>query len=111
MSGAVYKITVGRDDLSIKDMGAAINSRMARIRGRPSSARIQMPRSPATWQSWPRGATRLESPPADGLDVVAIHEHMTTTQPTIYFLHYWETRPTAKLATGFKAALDQLGKK
>jgi len=43
--------------------------------------------------------------------VVAIHEHMTTTQPTIYFLHYWETRPTAKLATGFKAALDQLGKK
>jgi len=28
MSGAVYKITVGRDDLSIKDMGAAINSRM-----------------------------------------------------------------------------------
>ena len=27
-SGAVYKITIGRDDLSIKDMGATINSRM-----------------------------------------------------------------------------------
>src|SRR5438132_848637 len=27
-SGAVYKITVGRDDLSIKEMGATINSRM-----------------------------------------------------------------------------------
>jgi len=46
-----------------------------------------------------------------GLYVVAIHQHMTTTQPTIYFLHYWGAGPTAKLATGFKAALDQLGKK
>jgi hypothetical protein len=27
-SGAVYKITVGRDDLKLKEMGAAINSRM-----------------------------------------------------------------------------------
>jgi hypothetical protein len=27
------------------------------------------------------------------------------------FLHYWGTGPTTKLATGFKAALEQLGKK
>jgi len=24
-----------------------------------------------------------------GLDVMAIHQHMTTTQPMIFFLHYW----------------------
>ena len=47
----------------------------------------------------------------NGLDVVAIHQHMLGTQPTIYFLHYWGTGPTAKLATGFKAALDRLSKK
>jgi len=46
----------------------------------------------------------------NGLDVVAIHQHMTDTQPTIYFLHYWGTGPADKLARGFKAALDQLGK-
>jgi hypothetical protein len=45
-----------------------------------------------------------------GLDVVAIHHHMTSTQPTIIFLHYWGKGPAARLATGFKAALDVLGK-
>jgi hypothetical protein len=44
-----------------------------------------------------------------GLDVVALHHHMTGTQPTIYFLHYWGTGPADQLATAFKAALDQLG--
>jgi hypothetical protein len=28
----------------------------------------------------------------------------------IIFLHYWGKGPAEKLATGFKAALDQLGK-
>jgi hypothetical protein len=35
---------------------------------------------------------------------------MTGTEPTIYFLHYWGTGPAAKLAAGFRAALDQLAK-
>ena len=47
---------------------------------------------------------------ANGLDVVAIHHHMTGTQPNIYFLHYWGTGPTEKLAAGFRAALNELGK-
>ena len=46
----------------------------------------------------------------NGLDVVAIHHHMTDTRPTIYFLHYWGTGPADKLATGFKAAVSELGK-
>jgi len=46
----------------------------------------------------------------NGIDVVAIHHHMTGTQPTIYFLHYWGTGPADKLATAFKAALGELGK-
>src|SRR3954470_2860336 len=47
---------------------------------------------------------------ANGLDVVAIHQHMIGTEPSIYFLHYWGTGPAEKLATGFKAALDELGR-
>jgi hypothetical protein len=27
---------------------------------------------------------------ANGLNVVAIHHHMTGTQPAVYFLHYWQ---------------------
>ena len=45
-----------------------------------------------------------------GLNVVAIHQHMVDTQPTIYFLHYWGTGPAEKLATGFRGALNELGK-
>jgi hypothetical protein len=47
---------------------------------------------------------------SNGLEVVAIHQHMTSTNPTIYFLHYWGTGPADKLAGGFKAALSELGK-
>jgi hypothetical protein len=47
---------------------------------------------------------------ANGLNVVAIHNHMTSGEPTVYFLHYWGTGSAEKLATGFKAALNELGK-
>ena len=47
----------------------------------------------------------------NGLEVVAIHHHMVGSEPTLYFTHYWGTGPAEKLAAGFKAALDQLGKR
>ena len=46
----------------------------------------------------------------NGLDVVAIHHHMTNDRPMIVFLHYWGTGPAETLATGFKAAVNELGK-
>jgi hypothetical protein len=46
----------------------------------------------------------------NGLEVVAIHHHMTGDRPMIIFLHYWGTGPADKLATGFKAAVNELGK-
>jgi hypothetical protein len=41
-----------------------------------------------------------------GIDVVAIHNHMTDEQPRIVFLHYWGAGPTTDLTRGLKAALD-----
>ena len=32
------------------------------------------------------------------------------TEPTVFFLHYWGTGPAEKLAAGFKAASNELGK-
>jgi hypothetical protein len=45
----------------------------------------------------------------NGLDVVAIHHHMTEDRPFVIFLHYWGRGPAEKLAAAFKSALEQLG--
>jgi Domain of Unknown Function (DUF1259) len=110
-SGAVYKITVGRDDLKLKDMGATINARMglntwAAFYGSDANAEVAGDVAMLSNEITPV----LKALRSNGLNVVAIHNHMTTSQPAIYFLHYWGTGSTEKLATGFKAALDQLGK-
>jgi hypothetical protein len=106
-SGAVYKITVGRDNLNIKETGAPITSRMglntwAAFVGTMDNAAIAGDVAMKASEVTPV----LKALRKNGLDVVAIHQHMTTTEPTIYFLHYWGTGPAEKLATGFRAALD-----
>ena len=110
-NGAVYKITVGRDDLKLKEMGAPINSRMglntwASFFGSDSNAEI----AGDVAMLGPEVTPVLKTLRENGLNVVAIHHHMTSTQPTIYFLHYWGTGPAEKLASAFKAALNELGK-
>jgi len=40
-----------------------------------------------------------------GLNVVAIHHHMTGTMPTVIFLHYFGTGPAATLAAGVRDAV------
>ena len=43
---------------------------------------------------------------AGGINVVAIHQHMTGESPRIIFLHYWGVGRAQALAKGLKAALD-----
>ena len=40
-----------------------------------------------------------------------LRELPTADRPMVIFLHYWGTGPAEKLATGFNAALSELGKK
>jgi hypothetical protein len=110
-NGAVYKITVGRDDLKLTEMGAPINARMglntwAAFVGTNDKAAIAGDVAMLSSEVQPV----LKALRKNGIDVVAIHHHMTGTSPTIYFLHYWGTGSAEKLAGGFKAALDELGK-
>jgi len=42
-----------------------------------------------------------------GINIVAIHNHMTNEEPQYVFLHYWGKGPAAALARGLKAALDR----
>ena len=110
-NGAVYKITIGRDDLHIREMGAPINARMglntwAAFIGSDQDAAVAGDVAMLAHEVTPV----LKALRANGLDVVSIHQHMTTTNPTIFFLHYWGRGPAEKLAVGFKAALAELGK-
>jgi len=110
-SGSVYKITVGRDDLSLKEMGATINARMglntwAAFVGTDEHAAV----AGDVAMLEPEVTSVLKALRSHGLEVVAIHNHMIGSQPTILFLHYWGQGPVDKLAAGFKAALDELGK-
>jgi hypothetical protein len=110
-TGAVYKITVGREDLSLKEMGATINARMglntwAAFVGTNEDAAVAGDVAMLESEVTPM----LKALRSHGLDVVAIHHHMIGTTPMIIFLHYWGRGPADKLATGFKAALDELGK-
>ena len=110
-TGAVYKITVGRNDLTLTEMGAPINARMglntwAAFTGTNEHAAIAGDVAMLSSEVTPV----LKALRKNGLEVVAIHHHMLQTQPTIFFLHYWGTGTAEKLATGFREALAELGK-
>ncbi len=110
-AGPVYKITLGRDDLSIKERGARINARTglntwAAFVGTNEDAQVAGDVAMLESEVTPV----LKALRSNGLDVVAIHHHMTTVHPMIIFLHYWGKGSAEKLATGFRAALDVLGK-
>src|SRR5712671_4067605 len=107
--GSVYKFTLGRDDLNLKEHGAAINARMglnswAAFAGNEDDAQVA---GDIAMREGEVNAV-LKALRSHGLNVVAIHHHMLDTQPTVIFLHYWGRGPAAKLAAGFRAALDQL---
>lgn len=110
-SGSVYKYTLGREDLNLKEHGASINARMglnswAAFDGNDGEAQITgdiaMRESEVNYV--------LKALRSHKLNVVAIHHHMLGTQPTVIFLHYWGRGSAEELATGFRAAIDVLGK-
>lgn len=108
--GSVYKITVARGDFVMKERGATINARM----GLNSWAAFAGTRQNAAIAGDVAMLEREVTPVVkalrqNGLEVVAIHHHMTES-PVVIFLHYWGQGPPESLATGFKAALDELGK-
>ena len=111
-NGAVYKITIGRPDIDLREHGAVINARMglntwAAFTGTPADAmvagdvamrEVELPRV-------------LKVLRAHNIEVVAIHHHMTEVSPMVVFLHYYGTGPAEALARAVRAAVDELGKR
>ena len=109
-NGPVYKITIGRPDIDVREHGARIDARMglntwAAFAGSDQEAvvagDVAMLASEVT-----SVLTALRSA---GLSVVALHHHMTTGTP-VFFVHYWGRGEAATLARGVRAALDLLPK-
>jgi hypothetical protein len=110
-SGPVYKITIGRPDINLVDHGAKINARMglntwAAFTGSDADSMVAGDIAMLATEVNPV----LKALRSNGINVVAIHHHMTGSSPTVFFLHYYGTGGAAKLATGVRAAIDQLGK-
>jgi hypothetical protein len=109
--GPVYKFTLGRDDLNLKEHSASINARMglnswAAFAGNESDAQIAGDIAMRESEVNPV----LKALRAHKLNIVAIHHHMLGTQAPVIFLHYWGRGNPEELAVGFRAALDLLGK-
>ena len=107
-SGPVYKITIGRPDIALREHGAVINARMgfntwAAFAGTNDDAMVAGDVAMLPAELTPV----LKALRANNLSVVAIHHHMTGVEPVVVFLHYYGTGPAAQLARGVRAALDQ----
>ena len=110
-NGPVYKITIGRPDIDLREHGAVINARMglntwAAFVGTDDDAMVAGDIAMLEHEVTPV----LAALRASGIDVVAIHHHMTGTSPVVIFLHYYGTGSTDRLAEGVRAAIDLLGR-
>jgi len=110
-TGAVYKITIGRPDIKMVEMGAPINARMglntwAAFYGSDADAVVAGDVAMLEQEVQPV----LKALRGANINIVAMHHHMIGTTPNIFFLHYWGRGPAQKLAAAVRAAVDQTGK-
>jgi hypothetical protein len=112
MSKGVYKYTIGRPDVGLKEHGVSVTTFMgfntwAAFQGTPDHAAVAGDFTMLENEVAPVIKALVES----GIEVVAVHNHMVHERPRIFFLHYWGIGNAEQLAKGLKAALDQTGKK
>ena len=112
MSRGVYKHTIGRPDVDLKDHSAEVTSFLgfntwAAWQGTPEKAAVAGDFAMLEDEVAPVIKALVDN----DIEVVAVHNHMVHEEPRIFFLHYWGVGPAEKLATALKAALDQTGRK
>ena len=44
---------------------------------------------------------------ANGIEVTALHSHMLTEEPRLFFMRFWANDDAVKLARGLREALDK----
>lgn len=43
----------------------------------------------------------------NGIEVTALHNHLSQEEPRLFFLHFWGNAEAVQLATGLKQALNE----
>ena len=111
MNKGVYKYTIGRPDVKLKEHGIPISTFMgfntwAAWQGTPEKAAVAGDFTMLENEVNPVIKALVEN----GIEVAAVHNHMVHEEPKIFFLHYWGVGPAEKLSKALRAALDQTGK-
>ncbi len=111
MNSGVFKITIGRPDVKLVDHGMPVSSFMgfntwAAFQGTNDKAAVAGDFAMLDVEV----QNVIDTLVKHGIEVVAVHNHMVTENPRIFFLHYWGEGPAGKLAEGLKAAIDKTGK-
>lgn len=109
MARGVYKHTIGRPDVDLKDHGASVSAFLgfntwAAWQGTIDKAAVAGDFAMLEHEVAPVINALVEN----GIEVVAVHNHMVHEEPRVFFLHYWGVGPAEKLARGLKAALDRI---
>ncbi len=104
MNNGVYKVTIGRKtSMNGHDMGNAMGvNTWAAFIGSDEKALVDGDFAMLESELQPV----LKALRSNGINIVAIHNHMTGESPRIIFLHYWGIGSTTDLARGLKSALD-----
>jgi hypothetical protein len=110
-SKGVYKYTIGRPDVMLQEHGIPVSSFMgfntwAAWQGSPDKAAVCGDFTMLEDEVHPVIKALVEN----GIEVVAVHNHMVHEEPKVFFLHYWGVGNAEKLAKGLKAALNETGK-
>jgi hypothetical protein len=112
VNGPTYKYTIGRSDLKVMMMGVEMTTNIglntwASFAGKQDNAWIagDIAMLPGEVNNV------IKTLREHNIEVVAVHSHMLNDDPHIIFLHYLGAGKATDLAIGFRAALDELGKK
>jgi hypothetical protein len=105
MASGVYKVTIGRETkMAGHPMGNAMGvNTWAAFAG--SDERAVVDGDFAMLEGELQNV--LKALRHAGINIVAIHQHMTGENPRVMFLHYWGVGRTEDLAKGLAAALEQ----
>ena len=110
MNKGVYKYTIGRPDVNLKEHGLPVTNfggfnTWASWQGTEEKAAVAGDFTMLENEVEPVIKALIEN----GIEVVALHNHMVHEQPRIFFLHYWGVGQAEKLARGLKEALNKTG--
>jgi hypothetical protein len=108
LNGVVYQVSVSRQE-AITDSGMEVPPSMGvatAINFQPTGAG----KAAITGDFVLRGSEVnpvIRALRENGIQVTALHSHMLTEEPRLFFMHFWANDDAVKLARGLKAALNQ----